>query len=73
MTAFIRVSLIRNIVQTVPSSFATAKKMIFGKEGNKGLVLDGLKLKAVTIGEGGYTMDDVLVHDAHEKKIRHFI
>ena len=43
------------------------EKMIFGKEGNKGLVLDGLKLKAVTIGEGGYTMDDVLVHDAHEK------
>lgn len=48
------------------------EKMIFGKEGNKGLVLDGLKLKAVTIGEGGYTMDDVLVHDAHEK-IQHFI
>ena len=42
-------------------------KMIFGKEGNKGLVLDGLKLKAVTIGEDGYTMDDILVHDAHEK------
>ena len=43
------------------------EKMIFGKEGNKGLVLDGLKLKAVTIGEDGYTMDDILVHDAHEK------
>lgn len=41
------------------------KKMIFGNEGNKGLVLDGLKLKAVTIGEDGYTMDDILVHDAH--------
>ncbi len=41
------------------------KKMIFGKEGNKGLVLDGLKLKAVVIGEDGYTMDDILVHDAH--------
>ena len=43
------------------------EKMIFGKEKNKGIVLDGLKLKAVTIGEEGYTMDDVLVHDAHEK------
>jgi 2-oxoglutarate ferredoxin oxidoreductase subunit beta len=42
------------------------EKMIFGKEKNKGLVLDGLKLKAVTIGEDGYTMDDILVHDAHD-------
>ncbi len=42
------------------------EKMIFGKEKNKGLVLDGLKIKAVTIGEDGYTMDDILVHDAHD-------
>ncbi len=39
------------------------EKMIFGKEENKGIVLDGWSLKAVTIGEDGYTMDDVLVHD----------
>ena len=43
------------------------EKMLFGADNNKGLVLEGLKLKAVTIGEGGYTMDDILVHDAHEK------
>jgi 2-oxoglutarate ferredoxin oxidoreductase subunit beta len=42
------------------------EKMLFGKDGDKGLVLDGLKLKAVTIGRDGYTMDDILVHDAHE-------
>lgn len=40
------------------------EKMIFGKDNNKGLVLDGWNLKAVTIGEDGYSMDDVLVHDA---------
>lgn len=40
------------------------KKMIFGKEKNKGLVLDGLNLKVVTIGEEGITEDDILVHDA---------
>ena len=40
------------------------EKMVFGKENNKGLVLDGWHLKVVTIGEGGYTLDDVLVHDA---------
>ncbi len=40
------------------------KPMIFGKEKNKGLVLDGLKLKVVKIGENGVTEDDILVHDA---------
>ncbi len=38
--------------------------MIFGKEKNKGLVLDGLELKVVKIGENGITKDDILVHDA---------
>ena len=41
--------------------------MLFGKDNEKGIVLEGLKLKAVTIGQDGYTLDDVLVHDAHEK------
>lgn len=40
------------------------EKMIFGKDMNRGIVLDGCMLKAVTIGEDGYTIDDVLVHDA---------
>ena len=43
------------------------EKMIYGKDNNKGIVLDGLKLKSVTIGEDGYTIDEVLVHDAHCK------
>ncbi|MGI6479370.1 MAG: 2-oxoacid:ferredoxin oxidoreductase subunit beta [Salinivirgaceae bacterium] len=43
------------------------EKMIFGKDKDKGLVLEGLKLKAVTIGKDGYTIDDILVHDAHQK------
>ena len=45
------------------------EKMIFGKEKEKGLVLDGLRLKAVTIGQDGYTPDDILVHDAKETDI----
>ncbi len=40
------------------------EKMIFGKDENKGIVLDGWNLKSVTLGEDGYTLDDVLVHDA---------
>ncbi|MDD2387169.1 MAG: 2-oxoacid:ferredoxin oxidoreductase subunit beta [Bacteroidales bacterium] len=39
------------------------KKMIFGKENDKGLILDGQEIKAVKIGENGITMDDILVHD----------
>lgn len=40
------------------------KPMIFGKEHNKGLVLDGWNLRVVTIGENGVTESDILVHDA---------
>lgn len=41
------------------------EKMIFGKNRDKGLMLDGFNLKVVTIGENGITEDDVLTHNAH--------
>lgn len=40
--------------------------MIFGKDNEKGLILDGLKLKVVKIGEDGITEKNILVHDAAE-------
>lgn len=40
--------------------------MIFGKDGKSGLILDGLKLKVVRIGEKGIKEKNLLVHDAHE-------
>ena len=43
------------------------EKMLFGKNMDKGLMLDNMKLKVVTVGENGVTLDDILVHDAHEK------
>ncbi len=43
------------------------KPMVFGKNRDKGLMLNGLKLKVVTIGEDGVTQEDLLVHDATEK------
>jgi 2-oxoglutarate ferredoxin oxidoreductase subunit beta len=46
---------------------AHGKPMIFGKEKDKGLVLNGLKLEIVTIGENGITENDILVHDAKEQ------
>lgn len=41
------------------------EKMLFGAERNKGLVFENMRLKVVTVGEDGYTIDDVLTHDAH--------
>jgi len=43
------------------------EKMIFGKNNDKGLMLDGMKLKVVTIGENGVTENDLITHDAHEE------
>ncbi|HPX79626.1 MAG TPA: 2-oxoacid:ferredoxin oxidoreductase subunit beta [Bacteroidales bacterium] len=41
--------------------------MIYGKNKDKGLILDGIRLKSVTIGENGITRDDILVHNAEEE------
>jgi len=38
--------------------------MIYGKNGDKGLIIDGFNLKSVVIGENGITQKDILVHDA---------
>jgi 2-oxoglutarate ferredoxin oxidoreductase subunit beta len=43
------------------------EKMIYGKNNDKGIMLDGMDLKVVTIGENGVTEDDILVHDAHKE------
>jgi 2-oxoglutarate ferredoxin oxidoreductase subunit beta len=42
------------------------KPMLFGKNNDKGLVLEGLKLKVVRLGENGISEKDLLVHDSHE-------
>jgi 2-oxoglutarate ferredoxin oxidoreductase subunit beta len=42
------------------------KPMIFGKERNRGLMMQGDKLKAVTVGENGITEKDLIVHNAHD-------
>jgi len=40
--------------------------MLFGKDKKSGLILDGLKLKVVRIGEKGIKEKDILIHNAHE-------
>lgn len=41
--------------------------MIFGKNRDKGLVLDGFNLRVVEIGKNGWTLDRILVHDETEE------
>ena len=41
------------------------EKLVFGENNEFGLVQEGFGLKVVEIGKDGYTLDDVLVHDAH--------
>ena len=41
------------------------EKLVFGENQQYGLVQQGFGLKVVEIGRDGYTLDDVLVHDAH--------
>jgi 2-oxoglutarate ferredoxin oxidoreductase subunit beta len=41
------------------------KPLIFGKDRDKGIRLNGLHPEVVTIGERGITEEDLLVHDAH--------
>ena len=40
------------------------KPMLFGKENEKGLVFEEFRLKVVVLGEDGYSLNDILVHDA---------
>ncbi len=41
------------------------EKLVFGENNEFGLIQEGFGLKIVEIGKEGYTIDDVLVHDAH--------
>ena len=36
---------------------------------DKGIALDGWRLKVVTIGENGVTEDDILTHDSHSDNL----
>ena len=41
--------------------------MLFGANNEKGLVFEDMRLKVVTVGQDGYTLDKILTHDAHTK------
>lgn len=43
--------------------------MIFGKEKDKGIILDGLTPKVVSLSEGNYSVNDVWVHDEKDENV----
>ncbi|HJS23957.1 MAG TPA: hypothetical protein VJ751_06360, partial [Pyrinomonadaceae bacterium] len=43
------------------------KPMVFGKNREKGIRMNGAVPEVVTIGENGITENDLLVHDIHQK------
>ena len=45
-----------------------SKPMTFGENNNKGIILDGSKLKVVQIN-GKYSIDDILVHNQNNKNL----
>jgi len=59
----------RDVVEDRTILLKDGEKMIFGKNRDKGIVLDGWRLKVVTIGENGVTEDDVLTHDSHSNNL----
>lgn len=49
------------------------KPLIFGKERNKGIMLDGFSPKVVTIGENGISESDLLVWDATDPTLAYLM
>lgn len=49
------------------------KPMIFGKEKNKGIRLNGVSPEVVTIGENGITEKDLIVHDEASVFLSHML
>lgn len=45
------------------------EKMVYGTNNDRGLVLEKGRLKAVIIGQDGYTLDDILIHDVQEPDV----
>lgn len=51
------------------------KPMLFGADNRRGIVLEHGHLRVVNVGEDGYTLDKILVHDAHckDQAIHHLL
>ncbi|MBN8706767.1 MAG: 2-oxoacid:ferredoxin oxidoreductase subunit beta [Bacteroidetes bacterium] len=43
------------------------KPLVYGKENDKGIIMDGLTPKIVNLADGTYSINDLAVHDEHAK------
>lgn len=43
------------------------KPLVYGKENDKGIIMDGLTPKVVSLADGKYSINDLAVHDEHAK------
>lgn len=43
------------------------KPLVYGKENDKGIIMDGLTPKVVSLADGKYSVNDLVVHDEHAK------
>jgi len=57
----------KEVKQNAQLFLEDGKPMLFGAEMNKGIILNGLKLEVVTVGENEVTEADILIHDAKEQ------
>jgi len=57
----------KEVKQNAQLILEDGKPMLFGAEMNKGIILNGFKLEAVTVGENNVKEKDILVHDAKEQ------
>ena len=56
----------KDIKQDAQLILEDGKPMIFGRNMDKGIILNGFKLKVVKIGENGVTEKDILIHNSRE-------
>ena len=54
--------------ENIVISSNTASRLIFGKNRDKGIRLNGLELEVVQLGNGQFTENDLLVHDEHHPR-----
>lgn len=57
----------REVRDEVQLHLESGKPMLFGKEKNKGIRLNGTNLEVVQIGKDGITEKDILVHDPQQR------
>ena len=49
------------------------KPLVFGKQMDKGIKLDGFKPVVVSLGDGSHSVSDLIVHDENSKELANIL